>query len=1042
MFAYFVNRPVLAYVISILLVMIGLLTIYNLPITQYPTIEPPCISVTTKYTGANAEVCAKAVVTTIERAINGVPGMTYMASSSGNDGKSVIQVYFTSDTDPDLATIYVQNRVSSVLDELPEEVTKAGITTEKEVNSILMYLNVYSTDTAVDESFIFNYADINILQELKRIDGVGYATLMGNKDYAMRVWLRPDRMNAYKISSDEVIKSLREQNIEAAPGKVGVSSGQKSQSLQYVLKYTGKLTTKEEYENIVLKVTESGKTLKLKDIAEIELGASDYDIISKEDGKPSAAIIVKQRPGSNARDVIANIKSKMEELEKTTFPSNIKYSISYDVSKFLDASIHEVIKTLIEAFLLVALVVFIFLQDFRSTIIPIIAVPVSLIGTFIFLSMLGFSINMLTLFALVLAIGIVVDNAIVVVEDVHVNMQLHQMSAKDATIKTMNEIGGAIISITLVMTAVLVPMAFLGGSAGVFLKQFSITLAIAIVLSAINALTLTPALCATMLKSTHNKTNKNFLDKFFDKFNAGYEQIANKYKFVLLLSSNKKSVIIVSLIVFFGLTAWLGNILPGGFIPTEDQCVIYASITCPPGATLERTEKVVNQIQSIANKTNGIKSVSSLAGYNILTDGVSSTYGMCMINLNDWEHRTLTVEEVIAEITQKTAHIKDASIQYYQPPAIPGYGNSNGFELRLIDKTGSGNLKSLEQVSQSFCKELNNTNEVTNSFSSFNASYPQYLIRIDSERAKQLGITVEYAMGNLQTLIGSYYATNFVRFGQMYKVMLQAKPNYRAQPDDILHLSVKNDEQKLVPYASFATLERVFGPEQLTRFNMFTTATITGEPEAGFSSGNAIAKVEEIASLKLPKGYKIEWSGITRDEISSGNDAIYILLVSIVFVYLILSAQYESFTLPLTVILAIPIGIAGSYIFLFMMGLQNNIYAQIANIMLVGLLGKNTILIVEFANVKEKQGYSAFLSAIEGAILRLRPILMTSFAFIAGLIPLIIANGAGAISNQTIGTAAAGGMLIGTIFGLLIVPGIYVLVSALSTKKKLQNEVI
>ncbi len=1025
----FIRRPVLSLVISLLITLLGLLALFSLPVTQFPDIVPPSVVVSAKYTGANAEVCAKAVATPLERAINGVPGMTYMSSVSSNNGNTLIQVYFEVGTDPDLAAVNVQNRVTTILDELPEEVIKAGVTTEKEVNSMLLYLNLMSTDESADEDFIYNFADINILQELKRIDGVGFAEIMGQKEYSMRVWLKPDRMLAYNVSAEEVVQALRNQNIEAAPGKVGESSGKQTQPLQYVLKYTGKFFEPGQYADVVIRAKEDGTLLRLKDVADVEFGAMTYSMVSKTDGRPAASIMLKQRPGSNARDVIQSVKDRMAELKQTSFPPGMEYNISYDVSRFLDASINEVLKTLLEAFILVFIVVFIFLQDFRSTLIPALAVPVALIGTLAFMQMLGFSINLLTLFALVLAIGIVVDNAIVVVEAVHVKMSQDHLPPLEATIKAMKEITGAILAITLVMSAVFIPVAFLSGPVGVFYRQFSITLAIAIVISGINALTLTPALCALMMRHDEVKS-RNLLGRFFSGFNKNYDKTERWYARLIQKIAAKRVLTFSLFLLFCLLTFGVIKILPSGFIPTEDQGMIYVNVTTPPGATVERTEKVLDEIQKVASSLESVENIATLAGFSLMNDVAGASYGMGMINLKPWEERKESVQDMMDALIAKTKHIKDAQIEFFPPPTVPGFGNASGFEFRVLDKTGTGNLEKTAAVTNDLIQRLEESPVISGAFTSFDPSFPQYLLHIDYDMAAKKGVTVDNAMSTLQTLLGSFYATNFIRFGQMYKVMVQAYPQYRKNPEDILQLYVKNNKGEMVPYSTFVQLERVYGPEQLTRYNMYTSAMVTGDSRPGFSSGDAIREIEA-AAADLPRGFSYEWSGMTREQILSGNQAVYIFLICLVFVYLLLAAQYESFLLPLPVLLSLPAGIFGAFFALWMVGLENNIYAQVALVMLIGLLGKNAILIVEFAILRREEGHSVLAAAVEGAASRLRPILMTSFAFIAGLLPLCLASGAGAMGNRSIGTAAAGGMLIGTLFGVLIIPGLYVLFASL-----------
>ncbi|GAB3174079.1 efflux RND transporter permease subunit [Telluribacter humicola] len=1020
-----------------IITLLGVLALIGLPVTQFPEIVPPSVTITANYNGANAEVCTKAVAIPLERAINGVPGMTYMTSVSSNSGMTLITVFFDVGTDPDLAAVNVQNRVQTIIDELPEEVIRAGVMVEKEVNSMLMYLDVTSADPTVGEKFVYNFTDINVLAELKRIDGVGFAEIMGHRDYSMRVWLKPDRMVGYKVSTDEVIEAIRAQNVEAAPGKSGIGSGRTSPSLQYVLRYTGKMFEPKQYENIVIRANPDGSMLKLKDVAEIEFGSLDYEIASTSDGRPSASIMLKQRPGSNAREVIENVKARMAELKETSFPPGMTYTVSYDVSRFLDASIHEVVRTLFEAFILVFIIVYLFLQDFRSTLIPALAVPVALVGTFAFMQMLGFSINLLTLFALVLAIGIVVDNAIVVVEAVHAKMAAEDMSAREATFSAMKEISSAIVAITLVMSAVFIPVAFMTGPVGVFYRQFSLTLAISIVISGINALTLTPALCALLLKNTHHEEKKNtWLQRFFNGFNRGYDSVAGGYQRLLSRIVNRRVVTLGLLIAFCVATWGVNTVLPSGFIPTEDQGMLYVNVTTPAGATVERTETVLNAIQKAAASIGEVESVSTLSGYSLMTESEGASYGMGMINLKPWDDRERSVDDIIALMEEKTKSIYDAKIEYFPPPTVPGFGNSSGFELRLLDKTKSGDLEQTARVANEFVEELQKHPAISNAFTGFDASYPQYLIHMDQDVAAQKGVTVDNAMSTLQTLFGSYYASNFIRFGQMYKVMVQADPHFRLAPEDVNKMFVKNDRGEMIPISSFARLERVYGPEQITRYNMYTSAMINGSPAAGFSSGDAIKAVAEVAKQKLPKGFTYEWSGMTREEILSGDQAIYIFIICLVFVYLLLAAQYESFLLPLPVILSLPTGIFGAFLALKLLGLENNIYAQVSLVMLIGLLGKNAILIVEFAILRREEGLSVVQAAIEGATERLRPILMTSFAFIAGLIPLCIASGAGALGNRSIGTAAAGGMLIGTIFGVILIPGLYVLFASLTSRRK------
>jgi HAE1 family hydrophobic/amphiphilic exporter-1 len=1035
MFNKFIHRPVLSIVISLLITFLGVLAITQLPVTQFPSISPPKVNITAEYPGANGELMIKSVIIPLERAINGVPGMKYMASDAGNDGEATIQVVFNLGTDPNQASINIQNRVASVVNKLPPLVVREGVKITREESNMLMYINLYSKDPHTDEKFLFNFADINLLSELKRVDGVGFADILGNREYSMRIWLQPDRMLAHKISADEVLKALDEQSLEASPGKTGESSGKRSQAFEYVLKYPGRYNTKEGYENIVLRSSAQGELLRLKDVAQIEFGSSYYDLYSNLNGRPSAAIVLKQSYGSNASQAIKDVKAKLAEIKASSFPKGMDYEISYDVSKFLDASIEKVVHTLIEAFILVGLVVFIFLGDWRSTLIPAIAVPVSLIGTFVFMQFFGITLNLITLFALVLAIGIVVDNAIVVIEAVHAKMEEKNLSPVKATEEAMHEISGAIIAITFVMAAVFVPVAFMSGPVGIFYRQFSITMATSIILSGVVALTLTPALCAVMLKNNHGKVKKkNWLDKLLDGFNNWFGRVAGRYQKILTKIVNRRSITFLMLISFCVGIWFLNNSLPSGFIPNEDQGMFYAVIQTPPGSTLERTNEVAQKLQKIAEGIDGVQSVSSLAGYEILTEGTGSNSGTCLINLKSWEDRKHSVQEVINELEEKSKDITGATIEFFQPPAVPGYGAAGGFELRLLDKAGSGDYKKMETVSRDFVSALSKRPELSSVFTFYSASFPQYMLRIDNDIAQQKGVTIENAMNTLSTLVGSNYETSFIKFDRQYKVMVQALPQYRASPEDVLKLYVKNNRDEMVPFSAFMKMEKVYGLSEITRHNMYNASEISGAAAPGYSSGAAIKAVAEVAKTSLPRGFGIDWAGISADEVARGNQAIYIFLICLGFVYLLLSAQYESFLLPFPVILSLPAGIFGAFLLLKLFGLENNIYAQVAMVMLIGLLGKNAVLIVEFAVQKHRAGDSVLKAAIEGSAVRFRPILMTSFAFIAGLIPLVFASGPGAIGNRTIGSAAAGGMIFGTVFGVLIIPGLYYVFAKMSEK--------
>ena len=1034
MFSKIIQRPVLAIVISLIIVFLGVLAITQLPVTQFPSISPPMVNVTADYPGANGELMIKAVVIPLERALNGVQGMKYITSDAGNDGEASIQIVFHLGTDPNVAALNVQNRVASVLNKLPPLVIREGVKISQEQPNMLMYVNLYSKDPKTDQKFLFNYSDINLLPELKRIKGVGFADILGNREYAMRIWLKPDRMLAYNISPDEVMEALASQSLEASPGKTGEASGKRSQAFEYVLKYSGRFTNEEQYENIVIRANPDGELLRLKEIADIEFGSSMYDIYSSIDGKPSAAIVLKQSYGSNATQVIKDVKEKLNELKKS-FPEGMDYEISYDVSKFLDASIEKVVHTLVEAFLLVGLVVFLFLGDWRSTLIPALAVPVSLVGTFAFMNFFGITLNLITLFALVLAIGVVVDDAIVVIEAVHAKMETEHLSPRRATIAAINEIAGAIIAITLLMAAIFIPVTFMSGPVGMFYRQFSITMATAIVLSGIVALTLTPALCAIILKNNHGiERKKGILTKIIEAFNRKFDSSAEGYVKILGKIANRRSITFILLLLFCIGIYFISKTVPSGFIPGEDQGMIYAIIQTPPGSSLERTNEVSEKLQNIAESIDGIQSVSALAGYEILTEGTSTNTGTCIINLKDWSERKENAQEIIELLEEKSKDITGASIEYFQPPAVPGYGAAGGFELRLLDKAGTGDYKKLEQINKDFVSELRKRKELTSVFSFYSASFPQYLLEIDNDIAQQKGITIANAMNTLSTLVGSNYEISFIKFGIMYKVIVEAAPEYRALPEDILKLYVKNDRDQMVPFSDFIKMKKIYGLSEYTRHNLYLSTEISGSAAPGYSSGEAIKVVQEVAEKTLPHGYGIDWAGISADEVAQGNQAIIVFLISLIFVYMVLAGQYESFILPLAVILCLPAGIFGTFLFLKLFGLENNIYAQIAMVMLIGLLGKNAVLIVEFAALRRSQGLTIFQATLEGAMVRFRPILMTSFAFIAGLIPLMFASGPGRIGNRTIGTAAAGGMLFGTIFGVFIIPGLFYIFGAIAEK--------
>jgi HAE1 family hydrophobic/amphiphilic exporter-1 len=1036
MFTKFIHRPVLAIAISLAIVFMGVLAIKTRPIAQFPEIAPPRVNIFIEFPGSNADVLVKSTVTLLERAINGVQGMQYIISDATSASEATIQVVFESGVDPNVAVVNVKTRVDQVMPNLPPLVQREGVIITPIQPSMLMYVNLYSKAKNTDEKFLFNYANTYMLPELQRISGMGRAIALGSRAFAIRVWLKPDRMRAYNLSADEVLEAIDEQSVLGRPGRVGLSSGRAAQSTEYVFTYKGWYNTPEQYKDIIVKATPGGEILKLRDIADVEVGSEFVDIYSNKDGYPSSSLILKQVPGSNASDVIKNVKAKLEELKKD-FPPGMDYEINYDVSTFVDASVEKVLHTLVEAFILVSLVVFLFLGDLRSTLIPALAVPVSLIGAFVFMQIFGLSINLITLFALVLAIGVVVDDAIVVVEAVHAKMHEEDISPYKAVKKVLGEISGAIIAITLIMTAVFVPVAFMTGPVGVFYRQFSITMAASIVLSGVVALTLTPVLCAMILKNTHGQPKKRSpMQWFLDGFNNQFEKLTGRYTNLLTKIVNRRVVTFGLLAIFaFGVFG-VDKVLPSGFIPSEDQGQIYAIIQTPPGTTLEITNAVSQKLQKIAREVEGVQSVTSLAGYEILTEGRGSNAGTCLINLKDWSDRKHNVKEIIEELEEKTKDI-GAIVEYFEPPAVPGYGSSDGFSLRMLDKNSEVDYQEFDKVNTEFMEALKKRKELSGLFTFYAANYPQYELVIDNQLAMQKGVSIGKAMENLNILIGSTYEQGFIRFNNFYKVYTQADPSFRKSPADILNLFVKNNRDEMVPYSAFMTLKKTQGPNEITRFNLYTSSSIKGVPAKGFTSAEAIKAVQEVAKETLPRGYDIAWEGLSYDEVRRGNEAIYIFLVVLVFVYLVLAAQYEDFVLPMAVVLSLPAGILGAFLLLKAMGLSNDIYAQISLIMLVGLLGKNAILIVEFAVQKQQQGLTVMDAAIEGAKARFRPILMTSFAFIAGLIPLVIATGPGAVGNRTIGASALGGMLMGTVFGVIIVPGLYYIFASITAGKSL-----
>ncbi|MBK7947929.1 MAG: efflux RND transporter permease subunit [Deltaproteobacteria bacterium] len=1146
MFTKILYRPALALVLSIIVVFLGTLGITSLPIAQFPDVAPPTVYVSIAYPGASANVLVDSVLIPLEQSINGVQNMRYMVSDATSAGEATIRIFFEPGTDPDINVVNVQNRVNIMLSRLPPLVVREGILVSQVVPSMLMYLNLYSTDPNTDQKDLFNYANVYVMPVLKRIQGMGIPRNLGNRTFAMRVWLNPERMRAYEVSVEDVMEALAQQSIIGSPGRLGQATGMTSQSKEYVLTYIGRYTEPDQYANIILKALPNGEILRLKDVcvppgdqgthpswqakaggaesalkpdappheargeqdalpappgsrrtqqhAGIELGSEFFDIYSDVDGHPAASMVLKQAPGSNAAEIIEEVKSTLEELEHS-FPPGMKYEIAYDVSRFVDASIEQVLHTLLEAFILVSLVVFMFLGDLRSTLIPTLAVPVSLIGSFFVLSLMGFSINLITLFAMVLAIGVVVDDAIVVVEAVHAKMAETGYSPYRATMEVLHEISGAIIAITLVMTAVFVPVTFVPGPVGVFYRQFGVTMASTIILSGLVALTLTPVLCAMILKPHehgdahgHEKEMKSKLAwgslralgarrlalyallgapfmagllylaywlwgpigflllcvPFVQgPFSRGVDRVTHFYAGRVLSPIVVRRFVTIAVIGAFGFgIVAMSEVLPSGFIPGEDQGCIYAVIQTPPGSTLEYTNDKSQEFERIAKGIDGVSSVTSVAGYEVLTEGRGSNAGTAIINLRDWSERKHTARQIIEELEEKTREMTDIKLEFFEPPAIPGFGAAGGISLRLLDETQSStpDYKRLGEITDEFIAALSERKEVSSLFTFYASDYPQYELVIDNDVAMQKGVSIEAALTNLNILIGSTYEQGFVRFNQFYKVYVQAWPEFRRIPSDLDDLFVQNESGEMVPYSTFMKIRKQQGLNEITRYNLYPSAAIQLVPARGFSTGQAIEAVREVAEQTLPRGYELGWEGLSWDESRKGSAALSIFLVVVVFVYLVLVAQYESFLLPLAVIASLPVGIFGSFLFLQAAGLDNDVWAQLGLIMLVGLLGKNAILIVEFAVQRRREGASLKDAAIEGGRLRFRPIQMTSFAFVAGLIPLVVAKGAGAIGNRTIGITGVGGMLFGTVVGVVAIPGLYYLFARMSDGKKLLRD--
>lgn len=1020
-----------------MIVILGVLGLTALPVTQYPDIAPPTVSVRANYTGANAETVMKSVVVPLEEQINGVEGMDYITSTAGNDGSAQIQVFFKQGIDPDIAAVNVQNRVSRASPLLPSEVTRAGVVTQKQQTSALMYLSFYSENKNIDDVYLQNFLNINVIPNLQRINGVGEANVFGGKNYSMRVWLDPAKLAAYGITPSDVTTAINEQSREAAAGSLGQNSGS---SFEYIIKYVGKFNDKEQYDNIIIKALPDGQNLMLGDVAKVELGGLSYTGVGENGNNPSISMGIFQTPGSNAQEIIENIKAQLKANE-SSYPEGVKYTFNFDTNEFLDASIEKVIHTLIEAFILVFIVVYIFLQDFRSTLIPAIAVPVSIVGTFFFLNLFGYSLNLLTLFALVLAIGIVVDDAIVVVEAVHAKMENGISNSKKATIEAMDEITGAIISITLVMAAVFIPVTFITGPTGVFYQQFGITLIIAIMISAVNALTLSPVLCSLFLKphDAHHEDykKKNFIQKFFYKFNIAFKSATERYARGFTFLIKHKWVTLVIFGITAGIIYWTSATMKKGFVPTEDRGIIFTDVQLPPGASMERTYTVLKTLQANALKIPGIQNVTISTGRGLLS-GNGSNNGLAFVKLKPFDERKgdgLSSEEITKKLFGLTGKVPDAKVVFFQPASVPGFGNSAGFEMVLLDRAG-GEFAELDNKTNELIGNLMKRPEIEFAQTSFNTKYPQYQMEINVPLAKQKGVSINSILETMQGYIGGVYSADFTKYGKQFRVMVQALPENRENAESLNQLYIKTAQGEMAPISQFVSLTRTYGPQSVGRYNLFTSVKITGANAPGYSSGDAIAAVQQVAEETLDQNYSVEFTGLSREELSSGSQTALIFALSLVFVYFILAAQYESYILPLAVVISLPLGVMGAYFGQKIMGLENNIYFQIALIMLVGLLAKNAILIVEFAVQRRHHGESIVTSAINAAKARLRPILMTSLAFIFGLLPLVLASGIGAVGNRSIATGAAIGLLIGTLLGVFVIPVLYVVFQTLQEKIK------